>query len=181
MSFSASLANLTFDCTQNGWVDSDLVSVYTRQYPSVPFPRAVNYLPPVTVNPGTTANLILTIFNPRFVFVDGRSVTISARTYAINSLGVRGAQIGECLGVVAQSSQVMGSGIPGYKYSGVDLTPAFWADPAKMADTDPAINMGPGVYRDVALYITMTENDVARSRFVLPPITCRVFQFQPYK
>lgn len=180
MSFSVSLADITFDVGQNGWVDPELISIYARQYPSVPFPPAVNTLPPITVNPGSSSKLSITIFNPRLIFDDGRSVTVSAKTFARNTLGVRGTVIGTSPGVVVNGTQIYNSKITGYKYSGIDISPAFWANPAKMAETDPTINMGPGEYKEVDLYITMIENETTQARLVLPPLTCCVYQYQPY-
>lgn len=172
MLFPVSLSNLTWDCKQNGWVDSGLASSYAQQYPEVPFPTAVSSLPPVVVDPMSSNLLGLTVYNPDFVFNDlGKSVSITAGTYKLNSLGVRGEKLAVAPGITAAGTMGQGNTL-NMVYKGIEIGSAF-----AMRDSS-SINPGPGTYRDVALYIRITENSSGQRVLELPPLTCRVL-FSP--
>lgn len=172
MSFPVSLSNLTWDCKQNGWVDSGLVSSYARQYPEVPFPTAVSSLPPIVIDP-TGSNLLgLTVYNPDFVFKDlGKSVSITAGTYKLNSLGIQGDKLSVAPGITTAGTLGQGN-TTSIVYKNVDISPAFF-----MRDSS-SVNPGPGTTRDVALYIRIFENSSGQRVLELPPLTCRVL-FSP--
>lgn len=172
MSFPVSLSNLTWDCKQNGWVDSGLVSSYAQQYPEVPFPTAVSSLPPIVIDP-TGSNLLgLTVYNPDFVFKDlGKSVSITAGTYKLNSLGIQGDKLAVAPGIITAGTLGQGN-TTSIVYKNVDISPAFF-----MRDSS-SVNPGPGTTRDVALYIRIFENSSGQRVLELPPLTCRVL-FSP--
>lgn len=172
MSFPVSLSNLTWDCKQNGWVDSGLVSSYARQYPEVPFPTAVSSLPPIVIDPMGSNLLGLTVYNPDLVFKDlGKSVSITAGTYKLNSLGIRGDSLAVAPGITTAGTLGQGN-TASIVYKNVDISSAFF-----MRDSS-SVNPGPGTTRDVALYIRILENFSGHRALELPPLTCRVL-FSP--
>lgn len=172
MSFPVSLSNLTWDCKQNGWVDSGLVSSYARQYPEVPFPTAVSSLPPIVIDPMGSNLLRLTVYNPDFVFKDlGKSVSITAGTYKLNSLGIRGDALAVAPGITTAGALGQGNTL-NIIYKNVDISSAFF-----MRDSS-SVNPGPGTTRDVALYIRIFEIFSEQRVLELPPLTCRVL-FSP--
>lgn len=168
MLFPVSLSNLTWDCKQNGWVDSGLASSYAQQYPEVPFPTAVSSLPPVVVDPRSSNLLGLTVYNPDFVFNDlGKSVSITAGTYKLNSLGVRGEKLAVAPGITAAGTLGQGNTLSTV-YKNVDISSAFF-----MRDSS-SVNPGPGTTRDLSLYIRLAENSSGQRVLELPPLICRV-------
>lgn len=168
MLFPVALSNLTWDCKQNGWVDSGLVSSYAQQYAEVPFPAAVSSLPPIVVDPMSSNLLGLTVYNPDFVFNDlGRSVSITAGTYKLNSLGIQGEKLAVTPGITAAGTIGLGNTLS-IVYKNVDISSAFF-----MRDSS-SVNPGPGTTRDLSLYIRLTENSSGQRVLELPPLTCRV-------
>lgn len=168
MLFPVALSNLTWDCKQNGWVDSGLVSSYAQQYAEVPFPAAVSSLPPIVVDPMSSNLLGLTVYNPDFVFNDlGRSVSITAGTYKLNSLGIQGEKLAVAPGITAAGTIGLGNTLS-IVYKNVDISSAFF-----MRDSS-SVNPGPGTTRDLSLYIRLTENSSDQRVLELPPLTCRV-------
>lgn len=168
MLFPVSLSNLTWDCKQNGWVDSGLASSYAQQYPEVPFPTAVSSLPPVVVDPAASNLLGLTVYNPDFLFEDmGRLVSVTAGTYKLNSLGIRGDKLAVAPGITAAGTLGQGNTLS-IVYKNVDISSAFF-----MRDSS-SVNPGPGTTRDVALYIRLIESAPGQRVLELPPLTCRV-------
>lgn len=168
MLFPVALSNLTWDCKQNGWVDSGLVSSYALQYPEVPLPAAVSSLPPIVVDPMSSNLLGLTVYNPNFVFNDlGKSVSITAGTYKLNSLGIQGEKLAVAPGITAAGTIGIDNTLS-IVYKNVDISSAFF-----MRDSS-SVNPGPGTTRDLSLYIRLTENSSGQRVLELPPLTCRV-------
>lgn len=177
-----SLTTLCYDVNQNGWLDDNLVTLYCRTYPAVPYPVAAQTLVrPIIVNPGTFSRLNLTIFNIDKILDSPTQVTVTVSTFASNSLGVRGKQIGETMG-----QSVRGTEIPApvpdltiYQYQRIDVKAAFWDGLNFDEQAGHEVNNGPGEYKDVDLYVRIAQSSGTQNALQLPPIPCRVLQYSP--